>query len=242
MDPVNEPIPKIPPVISARQRLRRVLRPPLIPLTYLLRRRIISSYLALERHPKLHLGCGAHLLQGWLNADLSLLNRGGRVYVDAREKLPFPSNSFAFIFTEHFISSLTLDQGVSLFREFQRILRPGGVVRTSTPDLAALMDVYLCEQSQYRDYVHWVSKTFLGSSSDSRAMVINNFFYGFGLRFIYDLETLTWALKQAGFSRVVETKIGESDHPELRAIEGHGLFIPPRFNQLETMVLEATKE
>jgi predicted SAM-dependent methyltransferase len=213
-------------------------------LTYLLRRRIISSYLALEPHPKLHLGCGPHLLQGWLNADRSrsLLNRGGRVYVDAREKLPFPSNTFAFIFSEHFISCLTLEQGVSLFREFHRILRSGGVVRTSTAGLAALMDVYLCEQPQYRDYVHWASKTFLGSSSDSRAMVINNFFYGFGLRFIYDHETLAWALKQAGFSRVVETKIGESDHPELRAIEGHGLFIPPRFNQLETIVLEATKE
>jgi predicted SAM-dependent methyltransferase len=241
---MNEPIPKIPPVISAGQRLRRMLRPPLIPLTYLLRRRIISSYLALESHPKLHLGCGAHLLEGWLNADRwrSLLNRGGRVYVDACEKLPFPSNTFAFIFTEHFISCLTLDQGVSLFREFQRILRPGGVVRTSTADLAALMDVYICEQQQYRDYVHWVSKTFLGSSNDSRAMVINNFFYGFGCRFIYDHETLAWALKQAGFSRVIESKIGESDHPELREIEGHGKFIPPRFNQLETMVLEATKE
>lgn len=239
---MNEPIPKIPPVTSAGQRLRRMLRPPLIPLTFLLRRRIISSYLALERHPKLHLGCGGHLLKGWLNADRSLLNRAGRVYVDASEKLPFPSNTFAFIFTEHFISCLTLEQGVSLFSEFQRILRSGGVVRTSTPDLAALMDVYLCEQPQYRDYVHWASKTFLGSSNDSRAMVINNFFYGFDYRFIYDYKTLAWALKQAGFSRVVETKIGESDHPELRAIEGHGQFIPPRFNQLETIVLEATKE
>jgi hypothetical protein len=34
---------------------------------------------------------------------------------------------------------------------------------------------------------------------------------------------------------------GESRHPELRGVERHGDGMPEEFNELETMVLEATR-
>lgn len=50
------------------------------------------------------------------------------------EPLPYADNSFDFIFSEHFLHHLFLDEGASLLRECRRILTPYGVIRTVVPD------------------------------------------------------------------------------------------------------------
>ena len=50
------------------------------------------------------------------------------------DALPFPDNSFDFVFSEHFFEHLWFDEAVALMEECRRILRPGGVLRTTVPD------------------------------------------------------------------------------------------------------------
>lgn len=49
-------------------------------------------------------------------------------------KLEFDDERFEFVFSEHFFEHLFLDEAVALFCECYRIMKPGGVIRTSVPD------------------------------------------------------------------------------------------------------------
>jgi SAM-dependent methyltransferase len=236
------PIPHIPQGLNWNSRIKRSVKWLLIPATLLLRQRHFARYFAYESDPKLHVGCGGHLLEGWLNTDLSTLNRRKIVYLDARKKLPFRDNQFHFIFNEHFISTVTLEEAARFIAECYRVLKPGGVLRTATAGLPFLLELFESRDPRYRDYVRWATDEFLGVSDYSPCLVINNLFYGFGYKFIYDPETLTSMLYRARFSRVVPARVGESSHPELRSLEGHGKCIPSEFNELETFILEASKE
>ena len=83
--------------------------------------------------PKLHVGCGDRAIRGWCNIDVAHLTAEVQ-YVDALKCIPFDSESFQFIFSEHFIEHLTYEDGLLFFKEASRVLKKGGVLRTSTPD------------------------------------------------------------------------------------------------------------
>jgi len=234
-------IPQVPPRLSWEKRIKVLLKQAFIPPTLALRRNRISRYLVSESQPKLHVACGSNLLSGWLNTDLAVLNRGNLVYLDARKKLPFANDTFCYIFNEHFISHLALEEGIRFFAECYRVLRPRGVLRTATSGLPLLVDLSRADQPLARRYVEWANREFLHTSCKLPCLAINNYVYGFGLRFIYDPGCLTWALSQAGFSEIATTKVGESAHVALRRIERHGSIVPAEFNEFETFVLEATK-
>lgn len=55
-------------------------------------------------------------------------------YFKRGDRLPFDDETFGFIFSEHFFHHLFLDDAVALFRECQRVLKTGGVIRTIVPD------------------------------------------------------------------------------------------------------------
>jgi hypothetical protein len=72
--------------------------------------------------------------------------------------------------------------------------------------------------------------------------VINQMFNAYGHQIIYDQETLSAILTDAGFGGVTSWAPGESDDPVLRGIESHGAFLGDEdVNRLETMVLEAMR-
>jgi SAM-dependent methyltransferase len=191
---MTDSVPQIPPRRSWGSRLKAAVKLGLVPLTLLLRRRKWAAYLACEPQPKLHVGCGSHILPGWLNTDLSILNRHGIVYLNARRKLPFPNESFQFIFNEHFISCLSLEEALQFLVECHRVLRPGGVLRTSTLDLAFLARLWTSADVGGQEYVRWATDSFIHGPYYSPCLVINNLFYGFGHKFIYDPACLAWAL------------------------------------------------
>lgn len=192
------------------------------------------------------MGCGGNLLTGWLNTDIgTILNRRGVVYLDARKRLPFADNMLRFIFNEHFISCLTVEEAGWFLKECHRVLKLGGILRIATPTWLFLVKLSKNRDEQWENYLRWATDQFLPADHYTSCFVINNLLYdpcnGLGGKSVYDQETLTWMLSQAGFSRVDLRSVGESPHPELRGVEGHGKVIPPEFNELETTVLEATK-
>jgi predicted SAM-dependent methyltransferase len=48
--------------------------------------------------------------------------------------LPFRDGQFDFAFSEHFLEHLFMDEAFELLLDLRRVLRPGGVLRTSVPD------------------------------------------------------------------------------------------------------------
>lgn len=73
--------------------------------------------------------------------------------------------------------------------------------------------------------------------------MINNFFWAWGHRFLYDADTLRQALCAAGFNDIQFYKPGISAHPNLKNLEVHGRELKSEeINQFETVVIDACKQ
>src|SRR5262245_43358548 len=106
---------------------------------------------------RLHLGCGPNLLTGWANVDLR--SAAGVVELDLAHALPVADDSVELIYSEHFIEHLDRGDGERLLRECRRVLKPGGRIRISTPDLQAAARFYLEGRTDDWQDVGWHPET-----------------------------------------------------------------------------------
>lgn len=202
---------------------------------------LIERYLRSTAPHKLHLGCGGHLLPGWLNSDLCT-GSADILQLDATQRVNLlPDATFDYVFSEHMIEHVDHAGGLRMLRMCHRVLAPGGVVRISTPDLAFLLALHRepLEELQTR-YLAWSAEQYPHVNAATATFVLNNFVRDWGHRFIYDEATLRASLERAGFERITRQPLGASDRPALRSLE-HETRMPPGFLALETMTLEAAK-
>jgi predicted SAM-dependent methyltransferase len=173
--------------------------------------------------PRLHLGCGGHRLDGWINLDLSP-DGSTDVLADCARALPFADASIAFIHSEDLIEHLDRSGGLRLLEECFRVLRPGGVMRLLTPDLRALVArVY---RGRAARHLRWCAAE-LSAEGPCEALNMHLRMNG-EHRFVYDEELLRSDLRKLGFS-VRRERWNASRHPELRWIDlrdfGLNLFL-----------------
>ena len=230
--------------MTITDRLKGVVRGP-FNRTYrrlgLLDARLRSVYLTQPGERKLHLGCGTNLLTGWLNTDLDP-HRSARttMHLDATRRFPFKDGTFDYVFSEHMIEHISYADGVRMLSECYRVLRSGGTVRISTPDLRfliALAGEHLTTVQE--SYIKWATDAFVLPYADA-VVVINNFVRDWGHTFIYDVPTLRTALAHAGFTDITQYELNRSDAVALRGLENEARM-PAGFLRLETMTLEGTK-
>jgi predicted SAM-dependent methyltransferase len=208
---------------------------------------LIRRYL--DTHPvrKLQIGTGPNPLAGWLNTDRDIdpQHQDKVVFLDATKPFPFDDLTFDYILSEHQIEHLSEADALGMVRECLRVLRPGGRIRIATPDLAPIVGLYQDPLNELgRHYVDWVMATLRPDVrfGNPRCYVINQMFRSYGHQFIYDEETLSEILRDAGFVDVGGRQPGESDDPALRGVESHGRALGDEgVNRFETMVLEGTR-
>jgi predicted SAM-dependent methyltransferase len=206
-----------------------------------LRAKQTESYLQNASSPKLQIGCGYHILPGWLNTDFE--KHPDAVFLDATKRFPFPDETFEYVFSEHMIEHITFEQGHFMLVECYRVMKPGGVVRIATPNLAKFAELYSHEITPAcQRYIDWALEfNNFPRRPAARCFVVNNCLNGFGHRFVYDVETLKAALEDAGFREVSVFVPRESAHEPLRNLERHGAQVGDENNLFETMVLEALR-
>ena len=201
-------------------------------------RRVARRYFAESAAPKLHLACGNHPLDGWLNTDLKPRARGV-MRMDMARPFPFPDASFVRAYSEHAIEYVPFPSAARALAECFRVLIPGGRIRVSTPDLAFLVDLWrgVGDNSDLQTrYLEWASAELAGKGA---AFVVNHFMRS-GHEFIYDEPTLRGALESAGFTQTTRRDLNESGDAALRNLENEGR-IPAGFLRLESLILEAVK-
>lgn len=204
-------------------------------------RELVRVYLERGGERKLHLGCGLHPLEGWLNSDLFPTERT-ILHLDVARLFPFGDELFDWIYSEHLIEHLPFTGGQRKLRECHRVLRSGGRIRIATPDLAFLLALYRDAPSDLeRDYVRRATSLYYPSAAAPAAVfAINNFFRNWGHRFLYDEATLRDALARVGFVDIARVELNQSEHEAFRGLENEGR-LPPGFLELETVVLEAVR-
>lgn len=156
---------------------------------------------------KLHLGCGARLIDGWLNVDVA----GSDYNLDIASALPFPSGRFEAVVSQHAIEHLDLEEELlPLFDELFRVMQRDAEIWLSCPDMAKVCRSYLEDfaqgmledrQTRYPDFN-------LGGAPPQQ--MVNYLFHQYGEhKNLYDFELLSWALNKAGFTNI--ERIQEAD-------------------------------
>lgn len=86
---------------------------------------------------------------GWINSDIQDLSTfaesTGRKFIRADARMPLTGLNEAvdLITAHHLIEHLTRQEGATFLRNCYDSMKPGGVIRLSTPDLARIITVYL---------------------------------------------------------------------------------------------------
>lgn len=157
----------------------------------------------------LNLGGGGNLRSDWLTADI---DPRSEVYADVTQPLPFPENSVHSVFLEEVIEHIPLKDGRSLLLEIRRILRPGGIVRITTPDLT-----YLCRQLL---------------ETPGKTQEINDIFYLHHHRHIFSPQELLDVCLASGFIEPLESKY-KDPHSTLGYLDSHAdrFNHPPELSQ-----------
>jgi predicted SAM-dependent methyltransferase len=205
----------------------------------------VATYLSGAGPYKLEIGAGRNGKPGWLSTDLyAQENPNGTtsVALDATKTFPMRDNSFDFVFSEHMIEHITYSSGRNMIRECFRVLKPGGVVRITTPSLGFLLRIMSPDRSEFEQrYLEWAIINGVPEAPiASNAFFLNHFMRAWGHTFIYDRDTLRLVLTRAGFLNVKECAIGSSEHEALTGLENVGRM-PPGFLELESMTFEGTK-
>lgn len=143
----------------------------------------------------------------------------------------------SYIFNEHFIEHVPRHAAVVFLRESFRVLKPGGILRISSPDVEALARAYLNHPEQVRllnerNRRHGYQHTYYPVD------ILNKAFLEDDNVCLYDAQTLKQLLISAGFRDITRCKVGESRHTALCGIEQHDVgSIADEF----MCVIEATK-
>jgi predicted SAM-dependent methyltransferase len=166
---------------------------------------------------KLHIGCGTNYFNGWTNLDNNSDNNITKVDIshDMRNPLPFGDSTVDFIYNEHFLEHLTVGDGQKVIRDFMRVLKTGGVLRISVPDLAKTVDKYLHVGLKDDPVVI----RFGLSHIKTRAERINMAFRAWGHKWLYDQEELERRLREAGCTNIKKCDFMRSEYRELTNIE-----------------------
>jgi predicted SAM-dependent methyltransferase len=95
-----------------------------------------------KKEVKLHIGCGARYIPGFIHIDARKLPHVD--HVATADKLDmFQANSVDLIYACHILDHLGRNELDVVLTEWYRVLMPGGILRVAVSDFEKLVEVYL---------------------------------------------------------------------------------------------------
>lgn len=190
---------------------------------------------------KLNLGCGAHVVDGWVNVDYSVgarfvklpllrtFNRKVRLFEldwndtiylhDLTKTFPWADSSIDIVYSSHTLEHLSKEDGHRFLAECHRVLRPNGIVRLVVPDLRRAVNEYLGGRIHADDFVEALGVLYEHSGSALKRRLSP--FIQFPHKCMYDTPRLIDILGTIGFC-VSARGAFDSDIVDIRVVELEG--------------------
>jgi predicted SAM-dependent methyltransferase len=171
---------------------------------------------------RLNWGCGNWAVPGWINSDIKE-GPGIDISCDIRDGLPLEEDSIDYIMAAHALPEIPYQDLVPTLTELRRVLKPGGVLRLSLPDLLKGVAAYERNDADY----------FLIPDEEAKKigakLIVQLIWYGYS-RTLFTSDFIEEMLIKAGFNQVnhcryQETKSGHSEIVELDNRENESLFV-----------------
>jgi len=146
------------------------------------------------RELRLHLGCGDRYVPDWVNVDLSRKSTADLIE-DVRKLNSFPSNSVDSIYACHLLEHFSHSEAEQILSNWNRVLKPGGELRISVPDLDKIIQIYKknWEHFQFPGNSPWIGLVYGGQKDQFD-------FHKTG----FNRNWLTFLLERNGFDNVAE--------------------------------------
>ena len=179
---------------------------------------------------KLHIGCGSRDFgRDWLHID------GNRTYphVDLHNihDIELPDDSVELIYASHLLEYFDRKEVLPLLAEWNRVLKKGGVLRLSVPDIQRLIEIY--RENDLDAILGPLYGKMKIDSNDSKYVYHKT---------IYDEPSLQKVLEVSGFKDVRRWNWKETEH---HYIDDHSQAYFPHMDKtygvLISLNLEATK-
>ena len=148
---------------------------------------------------KLHLGCGKRFIPGFVHVDI--VNYDHIDYLTSIDRLDvFQDNSVELIYNCHVLEHFHRSKVGKVLKEWYRVLKPGGILRTSVPDFEALCELYMNKKD-----LSLVIGPLIG-----RQNYLYNIHYN-----IFDYSSLKKELLTAGFKEVYHYDWRKTEHADV---------------------------
>jgi len=183
---------------------------------------------------------------GWYILDHKKTSQKNSILGDA-SKIDLDDNSVSIIFCSHVVEHIPQIRIEDVFKEFNRVLKPGGVLRILTPDMEKILKAYASDDDEFFDMALQEDpnlRTDLGrggiianwfNSPGQDTVLLNRnlteFITGVAHQYLYDFRMLEILLMNNGFNEISKNKFQESTIEELTIplhVEGH----KPEWNNL----------
>jgi predicted SAM-dependent methyltransferase len=138
---------------------------------------------------KLNIGCGNHIIPGYINIDVRKLPGVDMVYKVTEDPLPFEDNSIEHIYLSHIIEHLYPSVCRNLLSECYRVLFINGILEITSPDIIASAIRYSMGEINYST----LRSLFYGNREEYPE---NQHYFG------YSGQELEGYLKSVGFKEV----------------------------------------
>ncbi len=143
---------------------------------------------------RMHWGCGPKGKAGWINVDI-LKGDGIDITCDILDGLPLANDSLDYIVGIHVLNEIAYPNVPLALKELHRVLKVGGVLRLSLPDLEKNIHAF---QNKTENYFLIPDEEAARLGGKFIAQIL---WYG-AVRSFYTSDSIEEKLRQAGFSDV----------------------------------------
>lgn len=204
---------------------------------------------------KINLGCGLHVVDGWINVDYALgarmfkiplfsdLNKklhlfkrewDRRILIhDLRRQFPFQDESIDVVYSSHTLEHFTREEGLRFLKECHRVLKKNCIIRIVVPDLEEFAAKYVRGEMSAVDFVDQLGVRTPNQNSGLFRKTINCLI-AFPHKCMYDHSAMLEAMRMTGFQGRRRAPF-DSEIPDIRSIE-----IESRTH--DAVIVEAVKE